>query len=52
MRCAQDESKRAQLRAALTYIPRIHRVLEIDDSPFIGMHDIFEQTLVRVKDEI
>ncbi len=48
----QDESKRAQLRAALTCIPGIHHVLEVDDSPFTDMHDIFEQTLARVKDEI
>lgn len=49
---SKDESKRVQIRTALTCIPGIHHVLEVEDAPFIDVHDIFLQTLARVKDEI
>lgn len=49
---SKDESKRVQIRTALTCIPGIHHVLEVEDAPFTDVHDIFLQTLARVKDEI
>lgn len=49
---SKDESKRTQLRRALTCIPGIHHILEVDELPFVDLHDIFEQTLTKVRDDI
>lgn len=40
---AKDENKRLDIRDALTRIPGIHHILEVEDVPFTDMHDIFER---------
>lgn len=42
---SKDEDKRLVLRDALTRIPGIHHILEVEDVPFTSLHNIFEQTL-------
>ncbi|EPH0094154.1 tRNA uracil 4-sulfurtransferase ThiI [Pluralibacter gergoviae] len=42
---AKDESQGPIIRDALTRIPGIHHILEVEDVPFTSLHDIFEQTL-------
>ena len=42
---AKDESQRLAIRDALTRIPGIHHILEVEEVPFTSMHDIFERTL-------
>ncbi|MFJ3459018.1 tRNA uracil 4-sulfurtransferase ThiI [Scandinavium goeteborgense] len=42
---AKDEDQRPIIRDALTRIPGIHHILEVEDVPFTSLHDIFEQTL-------
>ncbi|MCS2153068.1 tRNA 4-thiouridine(8) synthase ThiI [Scandinavium goeteborgense] len=42
---AKDEDQRLIIRDALTRIPGIHHILEVEDVPFTSLHDIFEQTL-------
>lgn len=42
---AKDENQRPAIRDALTRIPGIHHILEVEDVPFTSLHDIFEQTL-------
>ena len=42
---AKDENQRPVIRDALTRIPGIHHILEVEDVPFTSLHDIFEQTL-------
>jgi len=49
---AKDESKRLDIRDALTRIPGIHHILEVEDVPFSDMHDIFEKALVQYRDQI
>ncbi|XNM53379.1 hypothetical protein ACLK2I_02300 [Escherichia coli] len=44
---AKDENERLAIRDALTRIPGIHHILEVEDVPFTDMHDIFEKALVR-----
>ncbi|WP_276852998.1 tRNA uracil 4-sulfurtransferase ThiI [Enterobacter oligotrophicus] len=49
---AKDENKRLDIRDALTRIPGIHHILEVEDVPFSDMHDIFEKALVQYRDQI
>ncbi|MGK2889602.1 MAG: tRNA uracil 4-sulfurtransferase ThiI [Candidatus Malihini olakiniferum] len=42
---AKEESQREEIRYALTRIPGIHHILDVEDHTYIDMHDIFEQTL-------
>ena len=49
---AKDENKRLDIRDALTRIPGIHHILEVEDVPFTDMHDIFEKALVQYRDQI
>ena len=42
---AKDENQRPVIRDALTRIPGIHHILEVEDVPFTSLHDIFEKTL-------
>lgn len=41
----EDENQRPAIRDALTRIPGIHHILEVEDVPFTSLHDIFEKTL-------
>lgn len=49
---AKDESQKADIRDALTRIPGIHHILDVDDMPFTSMHDIFEQALEMYRDRL
>ena len=49
---AKDDNKRQDIRDALTRIPGIHHILEVEDVPFSDMHDIFEKALVQYRDQI
>ncbi|XPE55117.1 hypothetical protein ACNKHW_02380 [Shigella flexneri] len=40
------------MRDALTRIPGIHSILEVEDMPFTDMHDIFEKALVQYRDQL
>jgi thiamine biosynthesis protein ThiI len=45
-RSSRERRKSASgIRDALTRIPGIHHILEVEDVPFTSLHDIFEQTL-------
>ncbi len=49
---AKDESQRPAIRDALTRIPGIHHILEVEESPFTSMHDIFERALDHYRVEL
>ncbi|AXW87216.1 tRNA 4-thiouridine(8) synthase ThiI [Lonsdalea britannica] len=49
---AQDESQRAIIRDALTRIPGIHHVLEVEEHDYTDLHNIFEQTLAMYRDQV
>lgn len=49
---AKEESRRDVVRTALTRIPGIHHILEVEDHPFTDMHDIFEQTLAMYREQL
>ncbi len=49
---AKDENQRLTIRDALTRIPGIHHILEVEDVPFTDMHDIFEKALVQYRDQL
>lgn len=49
---AKDENKRQDIRDALTRIPGIHHILEVEDVPYTSLHDIFEKALVQYRDQI
>lgn len=49
---AKDESQRPAIRDALTRIPGIHHILEVEESPFTSMHDIFERALDHYRHEL
>lgn len=49
---AKDETQRETIRDALTRIPGIHHILEVEDLPFTDMHNIFEQTLERYRSQL
>ncbi|KYE92073.1 tRNA s(4)U8 sulfurtransferase, partial [Salmonella enterica subsp. enterica serovar Typhimurium] len=37
---------------ALTRIPGIHHILEVEDEPFTDMHDIFEKALAQYREQL
>ncbi|MBW7982088.1 tRNA uracil 4-sulfurtransferase ThiI [Enterobacillus tribolii] len=49
---SKDESRLDIVRDALTRIPGIHHILEVDDRPYTDMHDIFEQTLEMYREQL
>jgi len=49
---AKDKSQTDQVRDALTRIPGIHFILEVDERPYTDLHDIFEQTLEMYRDKL
>lgn len=49
---AKDEDQRLAIGEALTRIPGIHHVLEVEDVPFTDMHHIFEQALALYRDSL
>ncbi|WP_318358219.1 tRNA uracil 4-sulfurtransferase ThiI [Enterobacter sp.] len=49
---AKDENERPAIRDALTRIPGIHHILEVEDVPFTSLHDIFEKALVQFRDQL
>ncbi|GAB3531146.1 tRNA uracil 4-sulfurtransferase ThiI [Photobacterium alginatilyticum] len=49
---SKDDSIRDQVLAVLTQTPGIHHSLEVKQSDFTDMHDIYEQTLDHVRDQI
>lgn len=49
---SRDESKRDFVVEKLTSTPGIHHILEVAESSFQDLHDIYEQVLAQVKDEI
>ncbi len=49
---AKDKSQTDQVRDALTRIPGIHFILEVDDRPYTDLHNIFEQTLDMYRDKL
>lgn len=49
---SKDDSIRDQVLAVLTQTPGIHHSLEVKQTDFTDMHDIYEQTLDHVRDQI
>ena len=49
---AKDENLRPVIRDALTRIPGIHHVLEVEDVPFTSVHDIFEKALALYRERL
>lgn len=49
---SKDDSIRDQVLAVLTQTPGIHHSLEVKQTGFTDMHDIYEQTLEHVRDQI
>jgi len=49
---AKDENQRITIREALTRIPGIHHILEVEDVPYTDMHNIFEQALELYRDQL
>ncbi|HDI3020264.1 TPA: tRNA 4-thiouridine(8) synthase ThiI [Cronobacter turicensis] len=48
----KDETMHDTVLDALTRIPGIHHVLEVDDVPFTDMHDIFEKALANWREQL
>ncbi|VEB99880.1 tRNA sulfurtransferase [Cedecea lapagei] len=49
---AKEENQRIAIREALTRIPGIHHILEVEDVPYTDMHNIFEQALELYRDKL
>ncbi|MGR2768147.1 tRNA uracil 4-sulfurtransferase ThiI [Photobacterium sp. GSS17] len=49
---SKDDSLRDQVLAVLTQTPGIHHVLEVKQTEFTDLHDIYEQTLEHVRDQL
>ncbi|QLB43025.1 tRNA 4-thiouridine(8) synthase ThiI [Mannheimia pernigra] len=49
---AKVEEEGALVLDLLKRTPGIHHILEVEETPFTDMHDIFEQTYAAVKDEL
>ncbi|WP_312950167.1 tRNA uracil 4-sulfurtransferase ThiI [Superficieibacter sp.] len=49
---AKDENQRPVIREALTRIPGIHHVLEVEDVPYTSLHDIFEKALALYRERL
>ncbi|PSW19630.1 tRNA 4-thiouridine(8) synthase ThiI [Photobacterium sanctipauli] len=48
----KDDSLRDDVLAVLTQTPGIHHVLEVKQTTFTDLHDIYEQTLDHVRDQL
>lgn len=49
---SQQEELKSEIIAALQRIPGIHHFLEVEEQSFTDLHNIFEQTLERMRDEL
>ncbi|EHD22746.1 MULTISPECIES: tRNA uracil 4-sulfurtransferase ThiI [Brenneria] len=49
---AKDENQRETIRDALTRIPGIHHILDVEDRGYADVHDIFEQTLALYREQL
>ncbi|MCG8155579.1 tRNA 4-thiouridine(8) synthase ThiI [Brenneria goodwinii] len=49
---AKDESQHEAIRDALTRIPGIHHILDVEESTYTSVHDIFEQTLALYRAQL
>jgi thiamine biosynthesis protein ThiI len=49
---ARDEAQRPAIRDALTRIPGIHHILDVEDTSYSSVHDIFEQALALYRDRL
>ncbi|PWC15014.1 tRNA 4-thiouridine(8) synthase ThiI [Brenneria roseae subsp. americana] len=49
---AKEESQREAIRDALTRIPGIHHILDVEDRAYTDVHDIFEQTLALYREQL
>ncbi|ATA19013.1 [ThiS-adenylate] sulfurtransferase [Gibbsiella quercinecans] len=49
---AKDENQRPAIADALTRIPGIHHILEVEDRAYTDIHHIFEQTLEAYRDQL
>ncbi|QTF09509.1 tRNA 4-thiouridine(8) synthase ThiI [Brenneria izadpanahii] len=49
---AKDESQHESIRDALTRIPGIHHILDVEDRAYSDIHDIFEQTLALYREQL
>lgn len=49
---AKNPNESALVLDLLKRTPGIHHILEVEEKPFIDLHDIFEQTYAAVKDEL
>lgn len=49
---ARNEAQRETLREALTRIPGIHHILEIEEQSWTDMHDIFTRTLAVYRKQL
>ncbi|MDP8099414.1 tRNA uracil 4-sulfurtransferase ThiI [Pasteurella atlantica] len=48
----KDETKKQLVLDLLQRTPGIHHILEVEETPFTDMHDIFEQTYLAVQDQL
>ncbi|MBU3893170.1 tRNA 4-thiouridine(8) synthase ThiI [Serratia rubidaea] len=49
---AKDENQRPAIADALTRIPGIHHILEVEDRAYTDIHHIFEQTLETYRERL
>jgi len=49
---AKDENQRPVIADALTRIPGIHHILEVEDREYTDIHHIFEQTLEAYREQL
>lgn len=49
---SKDQSQRQLILDYLQRTPGIHHILEVEDTPFSSLHDIFEQTLQATRAEL
>ncbi len=49
---AKDENQRPAIAEALTRIPGIHHILEVEDRAYTDVHHIFEQTLEAYREQL
>ncbi|MBG6241021.1 MAG: tRNA 4-thiouridine(8) synthase ThiI [Candidatus Symbiopectobacterium sp. Dall1.0] len=49
---AKEERQREKIRDALTRIPGIHHILDVEDHAYTDVHDIFEQTLALYRPQL
>ncbi|MCV9879094.1 tRNA uracil 4-sulfurtransferase ThiI [Brenneria izbisi] len=49
---AKEESQRKAILDALTRIPGIHHILDVEERTYTDVHDIFEQTLALYREQL